>query len=571
MRSGGGGCGSVTANESAIARHVVPIDQAKEGDLVWDEKLERPRPLGRFHVKLRLPDGTVRLLYNPQERQDQLHACPKRNILYGGQAGGGKSHGLRWHGIINCLRHPNLRVLLLRLEFTDLEKSHLIDLRTEVPDELASYNAGQHRLNFPNGSLMQFGHCHDMKALKAYLSSQWDLILIDEASLFPPEYLRLLRTRLRTTNRRIRPQFVLATNPGGQSHLWIKQRFITKKPPADESRQYNPDDWEYIPSALEDNAYLDPAEYEMQFSELSEAEYKAYRKGDWDSFAGQFFTEWERRLHVVPWDTEIPDWWEVAAGMDWGYAPHPGYVGWAAIDPYGRVWGYKELVFREMSGKEVAAAIVAMCETEMERRMTIYGDTQMWTKQPQTGVSIADEMNEAFAELGVQIVLVQANKDRINGWHRMHQYLRPIHRQPETGKPGPFAFFLDAPPHGREGEMAVPRGCPYLIETIGSQLHDEKKPGDLLKGATDHGCDGWRYFFITRQPLTVIPPQKKPPVPHERRVHNRTRELLARAMARANRENAPVLDDPEGMLEGDPELLREDGGDALGELSDAWN
>jgi hypothetical protein len=556
-------------NERAAAAAVTPISEAKEGDLVWDEKLERPRPLGRYHVKLRLADGTVRLLYNPLPRQDQFHACPKRNILYGGQAGGAKSHGGRWHGIINCARHANLKVLLLRLEFKDLEKSHLIELEHEVPGELARYNATLHRLIFPNGSLMQFGHCHDQKALKAYLSSQWDLIIIDEASLFPPEYLRLLRTRLRTTNRRIRPQFILLTNPGGQSHLWIKQRFITKKPPAEESRHYTPDDWEYIPSSLEDNAYLDPAEYELQFSELSDAEYKAYRKGDWDSFAGQFFTEWDRRLHTVPWDTDIPDWWEVAGGMDWGYAPNPGYVGWGAIDPYGRVWGYKELLLREMSGQEAAAAIVAMCETEMERRMTIYGDTQMWTKQPLTGVSIADEINDAFADLGVEIVLVQANKDRINGWHRMHHYLKPIHKQPETGTSGPYAFFLQPPPAGREGETATPRGCPYLIETIGSQMHDEKKPGDLQKGATDHGCDAWRYFFITRQPLTVVPTDKRPPVPHEKRVVSRTQQLLAKAMARANREN--TIEEEE--LEARAELLErpaddEEGGHDL--LTDLW-
>lgn len=555
------------------AATVVPLEHAKPGDLVWDAALERPRPLGRFYVKMTDADGGERLLYNPQLKQDELHSCATRNILYGGQAGGGKSHGLRWHGIINCLRTPRLKVLLLRLEFTDLEKSHLLDLTAEVPRELATYNKTNHRLTFPNESILQFGHCHDQKALKAYLSSQWDMILIDEASLFPPEFLRLLRTRLRTKNLRIRPQFVLATNPGGQAHLWIKQRFITKKP--DESRHYDPSDWAFIPSSLEDNRYLDSEEYELQFSELSESEYKAYRQGDWDTFAGQFFTEWSRNTHTAPSDLEIPEWWEVEGGMDWGYAPSPGYVGWAAFDPHGRVWCYKELVFRESSGKEVAAQIAAMCENDMERRMIIRGDTQMWTKQPDSAVSIADEINEGFAELGVQIVLIQANKDRINGWHRMHSYLKPTRKQPETGKPGPWARFLRPPAAGREGETATPRGCPYLIETIGSQTHDEKRPGDLLKGATDHGCDAWRYLFISREPLTVVPVTQKPATPHHKRVATHTRKILAKVMARHNQElemdeeTATARLDEMGVV--DPEQEREfEEAETMSDTEDTW-
>lgn len=557
------------ANARAIAAAVVPLAHAKPGDLVWDETLERARPLGVYHVRIRLSDGTERLLYNPQPKQDALHAAHAPQLLYGGQAGGGKSHALRWHGIINCARTPNLRVLLLRREHTDLEKSHLIDIQTEVPEELATYNAGLHRLIFANGSLLQFGHCHDMKALKAYLSSQWDLILIDEASLFPPDYLRLLKTRLRTKNRRIKPQFVLATNPGGEGHLWIYQRFITKRPPEGESRNYDPDEWEYIPSALEDNEYLETEEYDRQFSDVSEAEYAAYRQGNWEAFAGQFFSSWSRRIHVKPHDTEIPDWWEVAGCMDWGYAPNPGYVGWCAFDQYGRGWGYKELVFREMSAREVAVAIVEMCENEMERRMTIRGDSAMWIKQPETGVSIAEEINNTFAELGVEIVLEQANKDRMNGWHRFHQFLKPVRKQPETGKPGPWLYFLAPTPKEEADTVPVPRGCPYLIDTIGAQIHDEKKPGDMKKGATDHGCDAWRYLLISREPLTQLPPSKKPKTPYHKRVHNATRKLLQRAVREMNEENTPDPEAIEARLEG----LTRDRGDEeeLRGMEDVWN
>ena len=189
----------------------------------------------------------------------------------------------------------------------------------------------------------------------------------------------MLRTRLRSKNLRIRPQFIVGTNPGGEGHLWLYQRFIIKDPPKEESRKYNPALWVFIPSALEDNAYLDAEQYEEQFSELDEAEYAAYRGGDWEAFAGQFFRSWRRKSHTLPITTEIAEWWEVAGCMDWAWAPGMGYVGWCAFDEHGRAYGYKEYTFQESTAEEVADAIADRCETEMERRMTIIADSAMWT------------------------------------------------------------------------------------------------------------------------------------------------------------------------------------------------
>lgn len=502
-----------------------PLDSA--------EVRARKYPPGRYRIVYRQRDGTERVLYDPQPRQDALHASRAPNILYGGQAGGGKSHGLRWHGIGACLRVPGLKVLLLRRNFTDLEKSHLLELPSEVPEEVARYNAARHLLDFPNGSVMVFGHCKDEKALGAYLSSQWDIILIDEASLFTPKMLRMLRTRLRTKNRRIRPQFVCGTNPGGEGHLWLWQRFIAKDPPKEESRSYTPAAWDFIPSALEDNAYLDPEAYEEQFSELDEAEYKAYRGGDWEAFAGQFFRSWRRAAHVRPHGWTPPEWWEVAGGMDWAWAPGMGYVGWAAFDEHGQAVGYKELTFQEATPEEVADMIAVRCVTEMERRMLIHADTQMWTpKQDGSGVSIAEAINERLAAHGLEVTLVKANKDRLNGWTRFKQWLSPKRKKPD-GTGGPWLTFVAGPTRGSEEEApeddAIVGGCPYLVQTIGAQLYDEMKPGDMKKGATDHGCDAWRYLLMAREPLAHVPLEARPRRSYDQRVAAHTARTIRRA------------------------------------------
>ena len=540
------------------------IDEAPAGftpaELEQLAAQSRTGKLGRYYVAIRLrATGEVRLLYSAQPRQDELHACPAPNILYGGQAGGGKSHALRWHGIMNCLMRPGLRVLLLRREFKDLETTHLLEIPKELPiegpDAIAEYNDGKHRLTFRHPgekpSVMVFGHCRTTKAVAGYLSSQWDIILIDEGSHFAPQHLRMLRTRLRTSLAGIRPQFIVGTNPGGEAHLWLKQRFITKNPT--DSRKYDPSRWAFISSALEDNAYLDAEEYDEQFSEVSDEEYRAYREGDWDAFAGQYFTEWNRLAHLIRAGAYArEEWHEVAAGMDWGYAPSPGVVELARFDQFGRPVVYKELVFDRSSGTEVAQQLWARLETPAEFRMVIYGDTQMWTPQAaKGGVSIAEEINNELQRLATEAglehgpTLIQANKDRMNGWHRVHQFLkvRPDPVDP-TAPPAPWIQFVEH--DGESGE-----GCPYLIETLPAQVHDDKQSGDLKKGATDHACDALRYLLVAREPLSELPRSARPAKSHHTHVYERTRRLVLQAMKRANEEQ---LEQQEAALEGELEL-----------------
>jgi hypothetical protein len=68
-----------------------------------------------------------------------------------------------------------------------------------VPTDVGTYHGTLHRLTFhATGSFMQFGHAHTDKAVRSYLSTAWDLILIDEASEFTPRMLSLLQSRART-------------------------------------------------------------------------------------------------------------------------------------------------------------------------------------------------------------------------------------------------------------------------------------------------------------------------------------------------------------------------------------
>ena len=494
-----------------------------------------------YRVVIRDPAGVERVLYSAQPKQDLLHIARAPNVLYGGAAGGGKSHGIRWDAIVKCLRVPGLKVLILRRTFPELEKTHLLSLPEEVPPELAEWREGKRRLIVRHRTgapaVIQFGHCKDLKAVTQYLSTEWDLIYLDEAQTFLPAQVRLLRSRLRTKNPSIRPQLIMGANPGGELHGWLEAHFMSKDPDPEDSPGYRPADYQFIPALVTDNAKLDAA-YIDRLLELPELEQRAYLYGDWTAFAGKFFREWDPAVHVIegldglPTDSNgevLPLWMEREGGMDWGYDPDPVVVEVAAFDSTGRGWLYREVTLYRTSPEEVAVAIDAALPEGRFVPIILRGDTQMWIAQPHNGVSIAETINDKLADLGSKVYLERANKDRVNGWQRLRQRLDPRRQAPDGL--GPMMRVL-APGPSHEW------GCPYLIKAMPVQSFDDRdsRRGDMKASRTDHPLDAVRYLFMGRTPITSLPLEERPVVPHHRRVHQKSRQMLERLQRMADAE-----------------------------------
>ena len=66
----------------------------------------------------------------------------------------------------------------------------------------------------------------------------------------------------------------------------------------------------------------------------------------------------------------------------------------------------------------------------------------------------SSQINEVFEPY--QLGVIAASNDRIGGWQLMYQMLQ-------------------------KGEWQIADTCPKLIEAIPSRMHDEKRPGDVLK------------------------------------------------------------------------------------------
>ena len=130
----------------------------------------------------------------------------------------------------------------------------------------------------------------------------------------------------------------LTCNPGGVGHEWVKRLFITKRYENGE----NPEDYTFIAARVYDNRALVEQDtgYVKMLENLPEDLRRAWLDGDWNVFAGQYFSEWSEKTHVME-PFPIPAHWRRYFAMDYGLDMLAGY--WIAVDTTGRAYVYREI------------------------------------------------------------------------------------------------------------------------------------------------------------------------------------------------------------------------------------
>ena len=283
------------------------------------------------------------------ERQTEAFLTEATELLYGGAAGGGKSHLMRVASIAWCVDIPGLQVYIFRRLSDDLHKNHM-EGHSGFPALLASWIEGGHvKINwsknfieFWNGSKIHLCHCQYEKDVIKYQGAQIHVLLIDELTHFTEKIYRYLRGRCRLGGlkvperyRGLFPRIVCGSNPGGVGHNWVKASFIdiappktiTQMPPKEGGKRR-----QYIPARLDDNpsmAESDP-DYADTLEGLGNPELvRAMKDGDWDIVAGGMFDDlWSRPVHVLA-PFAIPSSWRIDRGFDWG-SSKPFSVVWFA-------------------------------------------------------------------------------------------------------------------------------------------------------------------------------------------------------------------------------------------------
>lgn len=432
----------------------------------WKRQLERA-----MFVQLKGKERRCRFV--PLPRQVEAIDQVKRvdgpiYLLIGGAAGGSKSKGLREIGHDACLTTPNFRCLLLRRTYKELEQTHLRDAELEAPEMGADAVPSAKIVRYPNGSLMQFGHCETAADAANYLSAEYDLILFDELVTFEETMFLLISSRARSTKAGIVPKVLCGTNPGGPQSHWVRMRFLDKNVDRDQFPDYDPNEWCFIPSKLEDNPYLDQ-QYERKLLALPPEMRKAYRDGDWDIFPGQYFPEWRKAKHVAKLDVPSTAQWYLA--VDGGFIKPAAFLWIAMWD--GRAYVRHEWnPVRVLNSDQAKGSKALTAEYGIRSLKLRVADTSLWTPEQDTGESAA----ETFARHGMP--LTQATKDRVNGWKRVREWL------------------ADAP-DGKPWLMVHP-DCTYLIRTLPSLVSEKTKPEDVDTDGEDHSADALRYFAMAR-------------------------------------------------------------------------
>ena len=402
------------------------------------------------------------------EKQEQFINSIAFETLFGGAAGGGKSYGQLIDAMLFALQYPKSKQIIFRRTFADLEKS-LIRVSLELyPKEIASYNSSKHTWRFKNGSIVDFGYIDNEKDVYQYQSAEYDIIRFDELTHFTEYMYVYMISRCRGANSYPKG-LKSSTNPGGVGHSWVKERFIDIGE-ANKLHEFKDGSRIFIPSFVQDNLFLlqsDP-DYVKRLDNLPEKERKALKYGDWDIFDGQFFTEFNRDIHVCT-PFEIPRDWKIYRTRDYGLDMCATY--WIAMDYRMNIYIFKELYQSNLIVSEAAKRINEMTN----ENITIdYAPPDLWNRNKDTGKSTSD----IFAENGQY--LTKADNNRVTGWLAVHEWLKVF--DDEQGQ--------------KTSRLHIFSNCINLIRTLPALQIDEKNPNDVANEPHEltHAPDALRYF-----------------------------------------------------------------------------
>lgn len=428
-----------------------------------------------------------------------------RELLYGGSAGGSKSEALVVKPIMRA-NHPLHRSLILRRTRPRLQE--LIDRQQvlyPLVDPGIQWNEKQSRWLWSSGAITEMGYAEYENDIYKFKSFEYDLVEFDELTEFTEKMYLFMFMRNRTKSPDLPPIIRSGTNPGGEGHAFVYDRFIKDKEPfqvyttmtrvdAGGIQMDVPMTRQYIPSRIWDNPKLpNRAEYIAGLMEMGEDDANAYIHGVWTSFAGQMFKKAIPQVAPLPIERDS----YVIRGMDYGWGDQTA-VGWIRYHPSTRV---AELVGRMIYINEATVDQIAFMIKQVEEqyglkpRLSVSGHDTFNT-QGTSATSIGNMMTARG------VWFEKANNDRKGGWAKLNNFLGA-------------------------GKLVCSGIYPDLHRTLGVLVRDPKNPQDIKKHSEDHPADLLRYLLMA-VPEMPLPAEHRP----EARLDPTQQDTLFPAMVR---------------------------------------
>lgn len=259
------------------------------------------------------------MTHSPTAKQAAFLSLDHLEALYGGAAGGGKSDAMLM-AALQYVDVPHYAAILFRRTYADLAlPGALMDRAGEwLHSTAAKWNSGTKTWTFPSGATISFGYLERDADKYRYQGAEFQMVGFDELTQFQETSYRYLFSRLRRLEGSEVPLRMRgASNPGGEGHQWVYERFIVG---GRESGRL------FIPAGIDDNPHIDKAEYLRSLSELDEITRMQLLQGLWvtDPTGKPFLAAWwekgRNRYHLddsvirnqvvarwISWDTALKD------------------------------------------------------------------------------------------------------------------------------------------------------------------------------------------------------------------------------------------------------------------------
>ena len=387
-------------------------------------------------------------------------------------------------------------------DYPSLKDRQITKIKKEFPEWLGTLSDNQIegmsfvlRKQFGGGVIA----LRNLDDVSKYASSEFAIAAVDELTKNQRDIFDQLRSIIRWPGIED-TKFIAGTNPGEVGHLWVKKLWVDRQfdvledPPADQ--------FCFIKSLPTDNPH-NAVTYLNELKLLPEKLRKAYWDGNWDVFEGQFFTEWNKDVHVVT-PIEIPPTWKRFRAYDYGHE-NPACCLWGALDHDGRVWIYRELYYPKGHKTDVDEQAEDMLRySGKETYEYSIADPAIFSPTGMVGKRGEQTIAEVFARHG--IAFYPASNRRIDGWGVVHQYLRHATDNP------PHVYFFST--------------CKDTIRTIPALVHDKLKPEDVDTDGEDHAADTLRYLLMTMRESKVSKPKEGVEAKFEEMLRLRARKPL---------------------------------------------
>lgn len=416
-----------------------------------------------------------------------FRATARGEVLLAGAAGTGKTRGLLEYGNYVATEFPGARILLVRKTRRSLTESAMVTLETKVlhPAQGVVWQATLQRYAYPNGSIIAVA---GMDKASKVMSSEWDLILVPEATELEEREWEALTTRLR--NGRVPWQQIVGDcNPDAPTH-WLKLRAESGKTLM-------------LTSVHDDNPTVTP-EYLARLDELTGVRYLRYRLGVWAAAEGMVYQDaWDRARNLVErgsvtrfaslyGDCGIPRDWPRYLAIDFGYT-NPFVCQWWAADPDGRLYLYRELYRSQTLVEDHARAILHFSKWHLDggRLAPTSRDSD---PLPRAIFADHDAEGRATLERHLGWYTTAAEKAISDGIQAVAARMKP------AGDGKPRLVILQGSLVERDPILAEKKLPCSTVEEIEGYVWDTR--GGRAKGEepmdlNNHGCDAMRYMAAT--------------------------------------------------------------------------